>query len=224
MSTSTLQITCGNCGGKHGSVNAVRNCYDTGDRTSSPTAGVYGPYGTAQGPSPRSSAAPTAMATQKQIDFLKSLCSERPEWAADQNLTDNIIEHLLKIDASNAIKLALAQPKETAATKAYDGFPDVPAGRYAIDIDDTVKFYKVDRPTEGKWAGRTFVKVQASDELHQIRTKKTINAVMNAIVDQGIEVSLARYGQLLGDCGVCGRTLTDELSRSIGIGPVCRNK
>ena len=36
--------------------------------------------------------------------------------------------------------------------------------------------------------------------------------------------ALARYGQELGECGVCGRELTDEQSRAIGIGPVCREK
>jgi len=32
------------------------------------------------------------------------------------------------------------------------------------------------------------------------------------------------YGTELGECGVCGRTLTDEKSRAYGIGPVCRER
>jgi len=31
-----------------------------------------------------------------------------------------------------------------------------------------------------------------------------------------------RYGRLIGDCCRCGRQLTDETSRALGIGPVCR--
>ena len=34
--------------------------------------------------------------------------------------------------------------------------------------------------------------------------------------------ALARFGQELGICGNCGRDLTDEESRALGIGPVCR--
>jgi hypothetical protein len=33
-----------------------------------------------------------------------------------------------------------------------------------------------------------------------------------------------RYGMLIGKCGVCGRTLTDEESRANGIGPVCAER
>jgi uncharacterized protein DUF6011 len=35
---------------------------------------------------------------------------------------------------------------------------------------------------------------------------------------------MVRYGQELGECGHCGRTLTDEASRAAGIGPVCASK
>ena len=33
-----------------------------------------------------------------------------------------------------------------------------------------------------------------------------------------------RYGTKLGKCYRCGRTLTDETSRDLGIGPDCRSK
>jgi hypothetical protein len=36
------------------------------------------------------------------------------------------------------------------------------------------------------------------------------------------KAAVTRYGQELGHCGVCGRHLTDETSRDIGIGPECR--
>lgn len=201
-------ITCGNCKNTHGSVREVRECY-----------GIAQPSPSQQAAQPVS--APPA--TEKQIAFLTKLCEERPMWADVENLHVDVIAKLSKRDASAKIEEALAVPAETKSSSGgYDAFPEIKAGRYAIDIDGTVKFYKVDRPTEGRWKGRTFVKVQASDELHQIRSKDAINAILKAIVDQGVNESLARYGQLLGSCGVCGRTLTDETSRELGIGPVCR--
>ena len=36
--------------------------------------------------------------------------------------------------------------------------PIVPAGWYALDNGDGVRFYRVDTPTEGRWAGRVFVR------------------------------------------------------------------
>lgn len=34
----------------------------------------------------------------------------------------------------------------------------------------------------------------------------------------------ARFGQVYGWCGICGRTLTNEESKKLGIGPICRDK
>ena len=97
----------------------------------------------------------------------------------------------------------------------------MPAGRYAVDTEEGhLAFYRVDRPTEGKWAGYTFVKVQASDELHRVRGQAAKAVLAKMAVDP--TAAMLRYGQDIGECGHCGRTLTDETSRQLGIGPVCR--
>ncbi len=100
--------------------------------------------------------------------------------------------------------------------------PDVPAGRYAVEHEGVLKFYRVDKPTEGRWAGFTFLKVQASDELHPIKNFDYKRTILTEIAIDPKAAS-ERYGQELGHCGICGRTLTDEESRAIGIGPVCRS-
>jgi hypothetical protein len=105
------------------------------------------------------------------------------------------------------------------------GFSNVPEGRYAVrNAEGVVKFYKVDRPTEGRWAGYVFVKVQASDDLYPVKGKGPREAVLAAIAEAGVEASMTLYGRELGKCGHCGRTLTDEDSRARGIGPVCYGK
>lgn len=103
--------------------------------------------------------------------------------------------------------------------------PEVPAGRYAVTGNEghTV-FVKVDRPTEGSYAGRTFVKIQASDELHPVRDDRTRDALLRKILADGVEAASKRYGHELNHCGVCGRTLTDADSRTAGIGPKCAAK
>ena len=100
---------------------------------------------------------------------------------------------------------------------------DVPAGRYAVDHEGVLKFYHVDRPTEGKWKGYTFLKVQASDDLHAIKNRQYREAILAAIAQDPAAAS-KRYGMELGKCGVCGRTLTDEISRANGIDPICADK
>lgn len=98
-----------------------------------------------------------------------------------------------------------------------------PSGRYAVVEDGVVKFYKVDLVTEGKWSGHVFVKVQASDDLFAVRSPSARKEILDAIAEDP-ESAMLMYGQELGKCGHCGRTLTDEDSRAAGIGPVCRRK
>lgn len=96
---------------------------------------------------------------------------------------------------------------------------EVAAGRYAIEIDGTVHFFRVDRPEKGKWNGWTFVKEQASDDFYPVRGERAKTVLAAIAVDPA--AAMIRYGHELGQCGNCGRTLTDEISREMGIGPEC---
>lgn len=120
--------------------------------------------------------------------------------------------------------------KAVAVAKVLDARPaivkaaSVPAGRYALDNGNgSVRFYRVDVPTEGKWAGYTFVKVQASDDEFNVKNRTEREAILARIaVDP--QAASRLYGTELGVCGVCGRTLTNDESRAAGIGPVCAAK
>ena len=109
-----------------------------------------------------------------------------------------------------------------AARKAPTPAIDVPAGRYAVEIGGVLGFFKVDRPTEGRWAGYVFVKQMASDTEYPVRGTRR-GVVLDAIAADP-QAASTRYGQEIGACGVCGRTLTDEDSRARGIGPICADK
>ena len=101
---------------------------------------------------------------------------------------------------------------------------DVPAGRYALRGEDgVVKFYRLDRPTQGRWAGYTFLKAQASDDLWPVKNPIEKARILGTIA-KDISGAERLYGQKLGKCSRCGRTLTDETSRDYGMGPECRNK
>ena len=112
---------------------------------------------------------------------------------------------------------------DAAAPKVKTDAPSVANGRYAITLADKLRFFRIKTPSEGNWAGFTFV-----DELtgglslntFPVKNKASKLEILMAIAaDDG---ALARFGQELGICGVCGSPLTDATSRELGIGPICR--
>lgn len=166
-------------------------------------------------------------ATAKQIDFLVSLSSTRTPHVTEDAIrtwgsTATSAQASDKITMLKALApLAVSTAPATAAAATAPAV-EVPEGRYAVVQDGTLKFFKVDRPTEGKWAGYTFVKVQASDEFYPVKGAGKGAALALIAVDP--KAAMLRYGTELGSCGHCGRTLTNEESRALGIGPVCAAK
>jgi hypothetical protein len=139
-----------------------------------------------------------------------------------------------KAKASELISWFVAQPDKAAEEQQPrgGGNPElvafceehgIRAGRYAVENEENIlRFYTVDRPTQGKWAGWVFIKVWASDEKHPIKGFDARFAILKKIAAAGAKKAMERFGQEIGACGICGRTLTDPLSIKIGIGPVCR--
>lgn len=108
----------------------------------------------------------------------------------------------------------------------------VPDGRYALTFNNgKTRFFKVNSPTKGRWAGYTFLSMLAANGGHGIesldefpvRDRAKRDAVMNLIAADPSAASMA-FGKEIKACGVCGRALTDQDSRDAGIGPVCRGK
>jgi hypothetical protein len=55
-------------------------------------------------------------------------------------------------------------------------------------------------------------------------SRAAARTVLREIRAAGPEKSARLFGQKIGSCGRCGRTLTDEHSRAVGIGPTCEGK
>lgn len=92
---------------------------------------------------------------------------------------------------------------------------------YAVDIEGVTKFYRVKAGTKPGW---WWIDAQASDEFHPIKNVATKTAILKAIIAAGPVACMERYGQEIGSCGRCHRTLTDATSRARGIGPECEGK
>lgn len=101
----------------------------------------------------------------------------------------------------------------------------VPEGHYAVAGNgrQSIEFYRVDRPTEGRWAGRTFVKVIIGGHPDAPVRGREARDVLARIAAAGITRSAQLYGQEIGRCAVCNRHLTDDESRDAGMGPDCRS-
>jgi len=201
---SEMSVLCGNCKEHHSSANEVRECYGVNTRPMA-LASAAGWYNPAAG-----------NITERQIDLIDQLRQERAEepltgWASWS-----------KAQASEEIQRLLNKPK--ALGKSAAPAPTVPNGRYALRMTPEVtKFYRVNSPTEGRWVGRTFVEVQASDDFYPINNKVDRETILRMIADNP-QAAMELYGRELGKCGHCGRTLTDEESRARGIGPICASR
>lgn len=161
------------------------------------------------------------LATERQVSYLEalrdgkdtsSLTSEQRAWLADANFSE-----IPKMRASDVIETLKELPWAKSDRSTDEAFyANVPDGRYAIPKEDgTLMFYSVKK---GKYT--TFVDVWASDNRWPIKNRDEKLRIIKAIAndpDAG-----PRFGREIGRCYVCGRTLTDETSRSLGIGPVCR--
>lgn len=181
-------------------------------------------------------------ATEKQINFIRSLAEER-DWEAvltgttRERVFDVVTESgkfVSKSEASEAITALLAhRPTKSPGPKDAMGEAEraIPAGRYALDAtgDDgnSVAFYQVDRPTEGRWAGYTFVKrlLGAPGDWRRERVNRSaVAGVLKRIAEAGPREASLRFGVEAKACGVCGSPLSNDESRALGIGPDCRAK
>lgn len=168
--------------------------------------------------------------TPKQVEFLRTLAVETMGEQDAQTYLDQLRSDHPRPTAEQAsgwiteLKDRKAHNPITAPPKARGGLPSVAAGRYAVTADDgTTLLYKVDRPSEGKFAGWTFVKWVRDNGYESALTKHQAEKVLTKIAANPMD-ALVAYGRKTGVCGVCGRKLTDPESVEAGIGPVCASK
>jgi hypothetical protein len=120
-----------------------------------------------------------------------------------------------------------AAPAPAACMSFRELADAVPAGWFAVPSatgSNDLDFFQVDKPKDGKWKGYAFVsRIIGGHDPQPVRGRAAAQA-LTAILREGIEKAMGTYGQKIGRCGDCNRSLTDELSRQIGRGPVCREK
>lgn len=99
---------------------------------------------------------------------------------------------------------------------------DVPEGHYAIPStgDNDLVFYRVDH--NERWG--VSVKMIVGGHPDTWVKRAHVAGILARINEYGVDAAAKLYGTELGRCSRCNRTLTDETSRALGIGPECRSK
>lgn len=145
-------------------------------------------------------------ATERQVEYVTDLLSKREHTLdADAELAD-----LTFMGASRLIELLKAAPKASRA------FPlGIIPGHYVVPDPEQLGhmlFRKID--TKGlAW-------IIAGGNQHPCPpTDKAL-----PLIAQDPMFAAAHYGQIIGRCGRCHTRLTDDTSRSVGLGPICRKK
>ena len=117
------------------------------------------------------------------------------------------------------------QPHVAQPCKPRADFSKIAQGYYATASatgNNDLDFWFVRVPEDGRWQGFRFVKRYIGGQGPQDIRKPEQMAALHAILEAGPDAAGMLFAQELGRCRKCGRDLTDETSRELGIGPVCR--
>lgn len=81
-------------------------------------------------------------------------------------------------------------------------------------------FFKVWVGDRGGWNVQMYV----SDDLNRVEMNYATKIWVLGKIAKNPEKAARRFGKKFGKCSICSRGLTNDLSRKLGIGPVCRTR
>lgn len=150
----------------------------------------------------------------------------------DRQAMSQIIQETMQVKVP---RTAPAQPVEDGTPESGIDLSVLPSTGertfFGVPGADTRLKVLIERPTEGRWAGWIFVKDGAEyghgNNYGRQAPGRTytgdIQDELRAILADP-EAALKRYAELTSRCGVCNRTLEDEVSVARGIGPQCARR
>lgn len=176
------------------------------------------------------------VATDKQRGYLRGLVEgkdltpltdEQRDWLENEfnKGEERAFKDIPKNRASDIIgtlkELPWKPKDQTPPAQKMGNLPTVADGYYAVHdsmntTNQPLSFFRV---KNGRY--RLFLDVFASDQRHPVYLLDHQKVVLEEIVKDPLGAAQA-FGREMKRCGRCGRALTDETSRRIGIGPDCR--
>lgn len=203
-------MRCGKCGRNAADVGEVRRCYD----------GVADAH------------KPTSPPSEAQVDYLLGLQEDRiiPDGYVVKSKAEIWLMERPEVSAQISM-LKLCQRKDAGKGRHQWSMPE---GRYAIleefgtdnNEDAMWTFWQVDKPTEGRWEGYTFLKqlIGAPGTYKKINVENRRRQEVLRAIEADPKQAMIDYGLKSGVCGRCSSPLTDPGSLARGIGPKCAAK
>lgn len=168
-----------------------------------------------------------AKAYEGNFGFLQDM---RAKVEAGQMLSVNMVNAILRCKArEQRMARPVSQPEGkldlSVIPASWRGVHvAVPGTRHEIEF---LKIDHIAEDKESKWAGWVFVKRQYGDNYERYGAQRPGQKyvgkgedLLEKVLANPVE-AMQRYGQLLGRCAICRRELTDDNSRTLGIGPEC---
>lgn len=151
----------------------------------------------------------TRMASDRQVDLIKSLVAEREYEEAIDFAT------LTSPDASSLISKLLKMAKVARPTKVVFR-PNLEEGVYRTFEGEIYRVRK------SRQSGNSYAKkfdIEAMEFIYSPGAMRFLTEEMKMSLED-----VKRFGMETGICCVCGAYLTDEKSVAEGIGPVCAKR
>jgi hypothetical protein len=186
--------------------------------------------------------------SEAQIKYVLGLQAERELPDVYKVLEDHDLRAMDKGEVSSTISVLKTfkrkdsgkqQPKWSMPSGRYAIYfpgPDDQPGVYSyVDRQDLVKpsygewrFFLVDKPSEGRWTGYTFIKrlIGGGDngDYRKVDMPAASRDQALAAIDKDPKQAMLDFGLQSGSCGHCGRALSNAESLARGIGPICAGK
>jgi len=171
-------------------------------------------------------------ASEKQVAFIQSLLDERvvpEEYAAKVRSEIGIFTSKRASEVISGLMAAPRKPKQ--ALPEGDVLDGIPHAKYAIPAAE-LAVKALARPFDGdllfievkEFRGRTYMRRLQGAPGGFVRSRIPMDDV--AVYANMIKADAYRYTKAFGEhyrcCGKCGADLTDEESRRLMLGPICR--
>lgn len=168
------------------------------------------------------------LATDRQVAFIKSLEDER-NWigAFDGEAYETVMnvlsgKQISKREASVAISALLAAPRKPRPGAGVD-LTDLPLSKYALEGENgwLVFVEIVERRGGRRYMNRL---IGAPGDWNRGRLPLSVIKGYAATIAEDPAQAALRFAEEFTCCAVCLAPLSDEESRRLGLGPICRRR
>lgn len=234
-----MAIKCAHCKGRHDTVSEVRAC--SGLARTDPAQVRMEDRFMDDGLKPVTEA-PMWPASEPQKNYVMGLQEERilpANWLLYDRATLDLME---RDEVSGAIKALKEMPFKNGGRGKREW--TMPEGRYAIMVDPgddgvsysyvdrqdlvpfkkpTWWFFKIDKPTQGRWKDYTFIKrlIGAPGDYREVKMSQAERDKWLEKIEADPRTAMADYGKQTQVCGRCHSPLTHKRSRAAGYGEKC---